>query len=467
MALYILFLALILAIRADAGEATQEDGVYVLTDANFEPFVTANPYTFVEFYAPWCGHCQQLTPIFVSSAKASEVPFGKVDCTANKQICEIYQIQGYPTLKLFFSSGKAVDFEGERDEATILAFLQKKTGPPSLLQTESEGLASFLATESNSRVVAYIEESSDNYATWKSVTQATGLDSFVFAHVASSLWGDHKEGSIDLLVGSETYSYTGAFEADSILTWIMEKGFPIVDSLSQESWTRAQKHPSSKILVAVFYDNSEEAPAYLETVATSYISKVVFTSSDSPQILERWGGSGKVLPSACVINFSGEQPDLFTWDEEGVEFNEENLRSFIDQSIEGTYKSNVKSEPIPEQSPEDPVTILVAKNFHQVLNDEANDVVLVDFYAPWCGHCKKLNPIYDELGAHFAKTKAVIAKIDATANTLPKDLQIQGFPTLIAFVKGERHLYSGAHELEPLTAFVQSILDGKVEKKEL
>jgi protein disulfide-isomerase A1 len=213
--------------------------------------------------APWCGHCQQLTPIFVSSAKASEVPFGKVDCTANKQICEIYQIQGYPTLKLFYSSGKAVDFEGERDEATILAFLQKKTGPPSLLQTESEGLASFLATESNSRVVAYIEESSDNYATWKSVAQATGLDSFVFAHVASSLWGDHKEGSIDLLVGSETYSYTGAFEADSILTWIMEKGFPIVDSLSQESWTRAQKHPSSKILVAVFYDNSEEAPAYV------------------------------------------------------------------------------------------------------------------------------------------------------------------------------------------------------------
>lgn len=64
-----------------------------------------------------------------------------------------------------------------------------------------------------------------------------------------------------------------------------------------------------------------------------------------------------------------------------------------------------------------------------------------------------------ELGNHFkSNSKVVIAKMDATANTVRKDLKIEGFPTLFAFQKGVHHLYSGGHDLQTLITFVQSFL---------
>jgi len=55
----------------------------------------------------------------------------------------------------------------------------------------------------------------------------------------------------------------------------------------------------------------------------------------------------------------------------------------------------LKSEEVPETNDE-PVKVLVGKNFEAIALDETKDV-LVEFYAPWCGHCKTLAPKYDEL----------------------------------------------------------------------
>ena len=53
--------------------------------------------------------------------------------------------------------------------------------------------------------------------------------------------------------------------------------------------------------------------------------------------------------------------------------------------------------------------------------------------APWCGHCKKLAPIWDELAEKFEGAKdVVIAKVDSTLNEL-EEVSVQGFPTLKMF----------------------------------
>lgn len=78
--------------------------------------------------------------------------------------------------------------------------------------------------------------------------------------------------------------------------------------------------------------------------------------------------------------------------------------------------------------------MLVSSNFDEVAFDKTKDV-LVEFYAPWCGHCKQLAPIYDQLAENFKdNTEVVIAKMDSTVNEL-EHTKIQSFPTLKLYKK--------------------------------
>ena len=54
--------------------------------------------------------------------------------------------------------------------------------------------------------------------------------------------------------------------------------------------------------------------------------------------------------------------------------------------VDGKVQPSVKSEPIPEKQ-DGPVVVIVAHNYNDIVMDETKDV-LVEFYAPWCGHCK-------------------------------------------------------------------------------
>merc|ERR1712054_74602 len=86
---------------------------------------------------------------------------------------------------------------------------------------------------------------------------------------------------------------------------------------------------------------------------------------------------------------------------------------------------------------EGPVHILRGSTFEAVVMNNDKDV-LVEFYAPWCGHCKQLAPVYDELGEAFSDEDGVtIAKMDATANEIDiPGVNVRGFPTVI-FFKGD------------------------------
>lgn len=141
--------------------------------------------------------------------------------------------------------------------------------------------------------------------------------------------------------------------------------------------------------------------------------------------------------------------------EQGKDITAKTVGAFVAEFDSGTLKPSIKSEPIPENQ-DGPVTVIVAHNYDEIVLNNEKDV-LVEFYAPWCGHCKALAPKYDELGELFKPfgDKVVIAKVDATANDVPDD--IQGFPTIKLFAAGKKDepiTYSGGRTVEDLTAFI-------------
>merc|ERR1712072_1684923 len=149
--------------------------------------------------------------------------------------------------------------------------------------------------------------------------------------------------------------------------------------------------------------------------------------------------------------------DMLKFKPDSTELSDENIRVFVTKYLEGKLKQHLLSEDIPEDWDAKPVKVLVGKNFEQVALDVEKNV-LVEFYAPWCGHCKQLAPVWDKLGEHFKDDDSVvIAKSDATLNEFD-GVEVQGFPTLKYFPKGEAAMmdYNGGRDLDSLIKFVEN-----------
>lgn len=116
-----------------------------------------------------------------------------------------------------------------------------------------------------------------------------------------------------------------------------------------------------------------------------------------------------------------------------------NIQKWIEAFVSQTLPPTLVSAPRPEKN-DGPVKIVVADTFEEIVLDTSRDVFLM-VYAPWCGHCKKLTPKWEELALRLQNNqKFVIAKIDGTVNDIhPKYGEFSAYPTLLFFPSSNKN----------------------------
>ncbi|XP_013115883.1 protein disulfide-isomerase A3 [Stomoxys calcitrans] len=447
-----------------------ESDVLELNDDNFVSTLAQHETTLVMFYAPWCGHCKRLKPEYAKAAELVKdddppISLAKVDCTeGGKETCNKFSVSGYPTLKIFKGDEVSQDYNGPREAAGIAKFMRAQVGPASKDIGSVADFDKFLSVKETT-LFGYFKDMDSKLAKTFLKFADKNREKYRFGH-SSNADVLEKAGESDSIVLVRAPHLSNKFEDSSVkfdgtsesdlTTFVKDNFHGLVGHRTQET-VRDFKNPLITAYYSVDYVKNAKGTNYWRNrvlkVAKEFAGKLNFAISAKDDFQHELNEYG--------YDFVGEKPVILARDAKNLkyalkeEFSVENLRDFAEKLLEGELEPYIKSEPVPEDNSA-PVKVAVAKNFEEEVMNNGKDT-LIEFYAPWCGHCKKLTPIYDELAEKLQDEDVVIAKMDATANDVPPEFNVRGFPTLFWLPKDSKTKpvpYNEGREVDDFIKFI-------------
>jgi len=450
--------------------ASCQADVLDLVDSDFDSTLAGIDTALVMFYAPWCGHCKKLKPEFEMAngdllANDPPVTLVKVDCTeGGKDSCNRFEVKGYPTLKIFKNGELSSDYNGPREAKGIVKFMKTQVGPASK-ELKSVADADKLLALPETVVLGLGDASSTLLKTFLKAADKLRED-VKFGHSAEAAVLEklgvegpavvlYRPANLKNKFEESSVAYAGGESDKAVMVqWIKDAyhglcghrtpgkakdfGLPLVTAYYDVDYAKNPKGTNywrNRVLKV-----AKEFPGYKYAVSNK---------DDFQQELSEFG----------LEHVSGDEPVVTARDASGQKYKMEDkfsmpaLTDFLTQLEAGNLEPYMKSEALPDNSGN--VKVAVAKNFDELVTKSEKDV-LIEFYAPWCGHCKKLTPIYDELGDEMAEEDVEIVKMDATANDVPPTFDVKGFPTLYWLPKNSKKpvTYNGGREVDEFVKYI-------------
>lgn len=418
--------------------------VVKLYDDNFEEATKDKQLSLVKFFAPWCGHCKSIAPAWSQAATKlssnDNVIMGSVDCQGEgtREICRKFNITGYPTMKGFENG---VEFEDEnigkaRDIDAILKYVRDRVEIDALPDIKS---------------------------------YSDIVDTTVVGIHGSDDGGDKLENAFNLFADKLDMTYNFArieddTVSDAFKISVYKNGKELASFDSSEITEETTEEDAEKSVSTFAFKHlfTEQGPVvYSNQVEHLGYPNLLILSDDLSEhadLAKKLDSSARRVAVGLRDNYinvlgkfdlkeqmGGKNPTVIAMDNPSeayiAEFSTSKLASLFGsaESTISTFLANVnsgkldmwmKSEKIPKEAKAGEVVTIVGKTVKPIVFDTSKDVLL-EIYAPWCGHCKKLDPEYKQLAEKLAGSEdIVIAKIDGTANSLPHSLSYTGFPTM-------------------------------------
>jgi len=313
---------------------TKKSPVVQVDGKDFDRLINKSNYTsIVEFYAPWCGHCQNLKPAYEKAAKNLEglAKVAAVNCDddANKPLCGSMGVQGFPTLKIVRpkkGGGKPMvqDYQGQRTASAIVDAVVQQINNY-VVKVEDKSLDKFLADNEKPKAILFTEK-----GTTSALLKSIAID---FADVitigqarnkearAVAAFGVEKFPTLVLLPGGDAPQvvYDGELKKEAMVKFLSQAGQPNPESPAkgngkknkEKKTGKASEKASSKSKTASSKTSSATAESKTET-ATQEAPVIVETALPIPSI-----NSPEKLIKECLTEKSHTCVLAFTSSSEG------------------------------------------------------------------------------------------------------------------------------------------------------
>merc|ERR1712226_849730 len=464
-------------VTADGFDSDLPSPIKQLDAYNYEKTIKETKIILVEFFAPWCNHCKQFNPEFEKAAQliANEQPpmtLAQVDCTDsnNIELCKSIPVKGYPTLMLYHNGKVSEHNPGLRTSEQVVKMMRAKFSVPSFhIRTREqyeqhvnhpEGsfigfFPSLQGTEMCGEEKEEAEKSPlyDYKRAYFKIVQAL-IDDHRFGHITDpilakeifssdtnpdGLWETlifHRPLYLESKFEPLYYEYTQPKQtAGLVKKWAAGLKLGLVPHVTKENFHTLQR-PIVMAYYNVDFKRDPKGTKYWRNRLLKVASQLDQTNGKSPFKYQFAIGARKEFENTIFEELGGNDswgekgPKIVIWDEDwntyrmeigqncqpacDLESDGSNLRAFLEKFENDELEPYIKSETPPENN-DGPVKVVVGHTFQDIVMDPTKDV-FVKFYAPWCGHCKTLEPIWEELGEKVKDDpNIVIAKIDVTA----------------------------------------------------